>query len=86
MSELRLSRGDVVICVLPGDNGKPCAAVVVQSDRFNEAHESIVVCPISSDLTGHDLFRIAMPAFADTGLTNDSEVRVDEIIALQTHP
>ena len=34
-------RGDVVICVLSGDYGKPRPAVVVQSDLFNPTHASI---------------------------------------------
>lgn len=79
MSEARLRRGDVVISVLAGDYGKPRPTVVVQSDLFNETHESIVVCPISSKVTGLSLFRVPLSASETTGLKEDSEVMVDKM-------
>jgi len=80
MSEPGLRRGDVVICAFSGDYGKPRPAVVVQSDLFNSLHETIMLCPISSDLTGLALFRIALPRSESTGLRKDSEVMIDKTI------
>jgi len=77
MNEAR--RGDVVVAVLAGDEGKPRPVVVVQSDLFNGTHESVVVCPISSNITGLSLFRVALGASETTGLKMDSEVMVDKI-------
>lgn len=37
-------RGEIVVCVLSGDYGKPRPAVVVQSDLFNPTHASITNC------------------------------------------
>ena len=82
MTEARLRRGDVVVCALPGDYGKPRPALVVQSDLFNETHASVVLCPISSHLTGLDLFRVAVPAGASNGLRKDSEVMIDKMSAV----
>ncbi len=79
MTEFR--RGDVVVCVLAGDYGKPRPAVVVQSDLFNETHASVAVCPISSDVSGLSLFRVAVAASESSGLRKDSEVMVDKITA-----
>ncbi|MGA7239832.1 MAG: type II toxin-antitoxin system PemK/MazF family toxin [Bryobacteraceae bacterium] len=79
MSEARLRRGDVVLSVLAGDYGKPQPTVVVQSDLFNGSHESIVVCPISSKITGLSLFRVPLDASEMTGLEKDSEVMVDKM-------
>jgi mRNA interferase MazF len=76
-------RGDVVICILSGDYGKPRPAVVIQSDFFNETHASVVVCPVSSELTGLNLFRIAIPESAITGLHKPSEVMVDKLSAVR---
>ena len=45
-----MNRGDIVICVLKGDYGKPRPAVVIQSDLFNLTHTSITICPITSYL------------------------------------
>ena len=78
---IEFRRGDVVVCILSGDYGKPRPAVVVQSDLFNETHASVVVCPISSDVTGLTLFRVGIPASEVSGLRKDSEVMVDKITA-----
>ena len=45
--ECLMERGDIIICVLNGDYGKPRPAVVIQSDLFNPTHASITVCPIN---------------------------------------
>ena len=71
----------MVVCVLSGDYGKPRPAVVVQSDLFNGTHASVVVCPISSDVTGLSLFRVDMAASEESGLRKDSEIMVDKITA-----
>jgi mRNA interferase MazF len=81
MSDLILRRGDVVICAFSGDYGKPRPAVVVQSNAFNQAHESVALCPMTSDLTGLELFRVPIPRSETSGLQSDSEVMVDKIVA-----
>jgi mRNA interferase MazF len=81
MSEYQ--RGDVVVCALAGDFGKPRPAVVVQSDLFNQTHASVVLCPISSEATGLTLFRVPIPASQASGLREDSEVMVDKIGAVR---
>jgi len=81
MNEPAFRRGDVVVCALAGDYGKPRPALVVQSDLFNETHASVVLCPISSDLTGLNLFRVAVSASEGTGLRKNSEVMVDKVTA-----
>lgn len=81
MSESGLRRGDIVICAFSGDYGKPRPAVVVQSNLFNSLHETIMLCPISSELTGLALFRVALPKSESTGLRKDSEVMVDKMTA-----
>lgn len=81
MSEYQ--RGDVVVCALTGDFGKPRPAVIVQSNLFNQTHGSVVVCPISSEVTGLSLFRVPIPASQGSGLREDSEVMVDNISAVR---
>ncbi|MCW5976635.1 MAG: type II toxin-antitoxin system PemK/MazF family toxin [Bryobacteraceae bacterium] len=79
----RLGHGDVVVCVFSGAYGKPRPAVVVQSDAFNETHASVTLCPVTSDITGLSLFRIAVSASETTGLRADSEVMVDKITTVR---
>ena len=83
MAEPALHRGDVVVCAFSGDYGKPRPAVVVQADAFNETHASLTLCPITSDITGLDLFRVPAPAGDATGLLKDSEVMVDKIVTVK---
>jgi len=83
MTDPAFSRGEIVICVLPGDYGKPRPAVIVQSDLFNETHASVVVCPISSGITGLRLFRVAVDRSKATGLAVDSEIMVDKLMAVR---
>lgn len=82
-TEASLSRGDIVVCSLPGDYGKPRPGLVVQSDLFNRTHASVVICPISSDVTGLTLFRVNLAASESSGLRRDSEAMVDKITAIK---
>ena len=79
---MEIKRGDVVVCVAPGDYGKPRPAVVVQSDLFNETHASVVVCLITTDLQDAPLFRVPVSAGKATGLEQESQVMVEKTIAI----
>ena len=79
---MEIKRGDVVICAAPGDYGKPRPAVVVQSDLCNVTHSSVVVCLIASHLEDAPLFRIPVPVGRTTGLKLESQVMVDQVIAI----
>jgi mRNA interferase MazF len=70
-------RGEIVTVVLPGAYGKPRPALVVQSDLF-EAHPSVSVLPITSELRDTPLFRVRITPDADNGLQNISEIMVDK--------
>ena len=78
MTNLALRRGDVVVAALSGDFGKPRPAVVVQSDLFNPTHASVVVAPVSSDITGFDLFRVPVAPLVSNGLRAPSEIMIDK--------
>jgi mRNA interferase MazF len=75
-------RGDVVTAVFSRDYGKPRPAVVVQSDMFNATHASVVLCPISSELTGLNLFRVKAAASKMSGIQTASEIMVDKMGAV----
>jgi len=76
--------GDIVICALAGDYGKPRPAVVVQSDLFNDTHASTTVCPVTSHLVDAPLFRLPLPAGSKTGLEKPSEIMVDKMVAIRS--
>jgi len=79
-----LKRGDIVVCVLAGDYGKPRPAVIVQADLFNPTHASVVVCPVTSHIIDAPLFRLPLQANLKTGLTNDSQIMVDKLTAIKS--
>ena len=82
-SETVYHRGDLVVGVFGGDFGKPRPAVIVQSDFFLETHSTIVLCPVTSDLKGADLFRVPLTAKETPGIRKDSEVMVDKLRAIE---
>ena len=76
-----MRRGDIVTVVAPGDDGKPCPALVVQSDLLLE-HPSTTVCLITSDLRDAPLFRFTVPPKPSSGLQHAAQVMVDKIVTV----
>jgi len=79
---MEMKRGDIVLCVIAGDYGKPRPALVIQSDLFNEAHPSVVLLPITSHLIETPLFRIPLKASKASGLNQSSQIMVDKITSV----
>ena len=72
-----MTRGDLVTIALAGDYGKPRPALVIQADLF-DAHPSVTILPVTSELRDAPLFRIAVPPSATNGLHKPSQVMVDK--------
>jgi len=72
-----VTHGDLVTIALPGNYGKPRPALVIQSDLF-DAHPSVTVLPVTSELRDAPLFRIAVTPSAINGLHKPSQVMVDK--------
>ncbi len=72
-----MKRGDLVTVALQGDLGKPRPALVIQSDLF-EAHPSVTILPVTSDLRATPLFRIAVNPTPANGLNQVSQIMVDK--------
>ena len=66
-----------------GDYGRPRPAVVVQSDALVEfGFSSVVICPMSSGLSGGSKVRVAVVPSPDNGLQVPSEVMVEKLSGL----
>ena len=74
---LEMRRGDVVTVALPGAHGKPRPALVIQSDLF-DAHPSVTILPVTSDLRDTPLFRITVNSNSENGLVKTLQVMVDK--------
>jgi len=73
-----VKRGDLVTVSLQGDYGKPRPALIVQSDLMDEL-ESVVLCPITSDLRDAAAFRVTVEPTPVNGLRNLSQVMADKL-------
>ena len=81
---MEVKRGAIVLASGPGEfTNKPRPFLIVQSDVFNPAHSSFSLCPVTSQVGGETLFRIAIEPTVDTGLIDASEVQVDKVQSLR---
>ena len=80
---LKIHRGDIVLCVVSGDYGKPRPALVLQADIYNETHASVIVLPITSHIVAAPFFRIDMEPDSTNGLDRPSQVMIDKVVAVK---
>lgn len=74
-------RGELFSAVLAREFGKPRPVVVVQSD-LARVSQSIIVCPLTSDLIDAATpFRVRIARTPENGLKQNSDVMCDKITA-----
>jgi mRNA interferase MazF len=78
-----VKRGDVVLLVAQGEIGKPRPGVIVQADELGDTTNSVVVCPMSSDITEFHQVRPVVEPSATNGLRLRSQIMTDKINALR---
>ncbi|MBB1090007.1 type II toxin-antitoxin system PemK/MazF family toxin [Rhodopseudomonas palustris] len=74
-----MKRGDVVLLVAQGEIGKPRPGVVVQADELGNATTSVLICPMSSDLSEFKRTRPWIEPSADNGLRVRSQIMTDKL-------
>ncbi|MGD9509940.1 MAG: type II toxin-antitoxin system PemK/MazF family toxin [Geminicoccaceae bacterium] len=75
-----MKRGDIVLVALPGDYGKPRPALVVQADSLTaDDCGSVVVCPLTTHLTGTTSFRVTVEPSGTNGLHVQSEIMIEKL-------
>ncbi|MFI0402763.1 MAG: type II toxin-antitoxin system PemK/MazF family toxin [Cyanobium sp.] len=76
-------RGTVVTVASSGAySGKPRPAVVVQAERWLQAHPSVTLCPLTSTLRQAPLVRIAVEPSPRNGLHKPSQLMVDKLFTV----
>jgi mRNA interferase MazF len=80
---LEVNRGDVVLVVAPGDLGKPRPGVIVQADELGDTTTSVLVCPLSSDLSDFRRTRPVVEPSAANGLRLPSQIMTDKVNPLR---
>jgi len=74
---MALKRGALVTVALQGDYGKPCPALVVQSDQVSDLG-SVVILPITSTIVDAPLLRPTVDPSSDNGLRAPSQIMSDK--------
>ena len=83
MTPTALRRGTVVTVASPGTySGKPRPAVVVQADRWLQAHPSVTLCPLTSTIRQAPLVRIAVEPSPRNGLRKPSQLMADKLFTV----
>ena len=77
-----MTRGDIVLAVVPSELGRPRPGVIVQADEFKDL-TTILVCPISSDVQDNLPLRPTIEAKPSNGLRLRSQIMTDKMIALR---
>ena len=78
-----LRRGTVVTVASAGVYAsKPRPAVVVQAERWLQAHPSVTLCPLTSTLMEAPLVRIAVAPSPRNGLRKASQLMVDKLFSV----
>jgi mRNA interferase MazF len=80
---LEVNRGDVVLVVVSGEIGKPRPGVIVQADELGDTTTSVLVCPLSSDLSDFRRSRPVIEPSATNGLHLRSQVMTDKMSPLR---
>ena len=78
-----MKRGDVVVIVAPGELGRPRPAVIVQADELGDATTTVLVCPITSDVTEKLPIRPIVEVDEGNGLRIRSQIMTDKMLALR---
>lgn len=78
-----MKRGDVVLIVAPGDLGKPRPAVVVQTDALGDTTSTVLVCPLTSEITERLPIRPMIEPSPNNGLRLRSQIMTDKTTPLR---
>lgn len=69
--------------VVPSELGRPRPGIIVQADELGNDTTSVLVCPMSSDLTEFRFTRPVIEPSADNGLRVRSQIMTEKLIALR---
>ena len=78
-----MKRGDVVTVAASGDYGKPCPAVIVQTNALPAVHASVIVCQMTSDVVDAPDFRVTIEPTEKNGLRTLSQIMADKPVTIR---
>lgn len=78
-----MKRGDVVLMIAPRELGKLRPAVIIQTDALGSDTTTVLVCPLTSDLTDKLPIRPFVEPDLKNGLRIRSQVMTDKLAAVK---
>lgn len=78
-----MRRGELRLGNIQGDYGKRRPVLVVQTDKLNDTHASVLSCLLSTDLQVAPEYRIDIVPNDRNGLNEASQVMVDKVFAFK---
>src|ERR1700752_3436618 len=78
-----MRRSHVVVVAAAGDCGKPRPAVIVQTDALPEAHASVVICQMTSEIVVAPDFRVTIEPREGNGLRTRSQIMADKPVTIR---
>jgi mRNA interferase MazF len=79
-----VKRGDIAI-VTYGELGRPRPAVVVQADELGYETVTVLMCPITSEVTENLPIRPVLEPSSGSGLRLRSQIMTDKTLAVPRH-
>ena len=76
-----MKRGDILIAVLSGDYGKPRPVVLVQNEALFDT-ESLIVCPMTTEVGMGGPFRLLVQPSEINGLQDASAIMTEKLTAV----
>ena len=73
-----MKRGDIIKAVSARDYGKPRPSLVVQANAFDNL-QSVVICPLTSDMLEPRKIRIRIEPNPRNGLRKPSYIMIDKV-------
>ena len=79
-----MRRGDLITVALQGEHGKPCRALVIQSDLFAQLTSTVAVTLLTSTALDVPLIRVPVDPSERNGLRKRSYIMVDQVFSAGT--
>ncbi len=78
-----MNRGDIIVAIFASEFGKPRPSLVIQSNNFSNLN-TLVICPLTTDLKGQSPLRILVHPSPSNGLREPSHIMIDKIAAVSS--
>jgi mRNA interferase MazF len=80
---VEVKRGDVVVMVAHEDLGRPRPGVIVQTDAIGDTTSTLLICPLTTELTDNPRIRPTVEPSTANGLRLRSQFMTDKVSSVR---